>query len=135
MLAEASVAKGWGALALRAFRHFLASWPDAPLSEGVRQTVSQLEPSVENTLRAAPFPQAERFEMTCLHEEIRACLALGEYAEAAQHAERLLSLVPDFVSALNNLSQAYYCMGRGGEAVALSREALKRESEKFARTL
>ena len=60
-----------------------------------------------------------------LHEEARSLLEAGRYQEARQVAEQVLKRRPDFVPALNNISQTYFIEGRLSQATLYARRVLE----------
>jgi hypothetical protein len=107
MLASGYLAAERPVLALQTFRRYIERWPDDPLIEGARETIVLLEPAVEDILRTAPFPADQKLELGAMHEEMLAGIEWGDYARVIQLGETLLQRSPGFVSAMNNMSQAY----------------------------
>ncbi|MBI3977555.1 MAG: tetratricopeptide repeat protein [Chloroflexi bacterium] len=115
--------------ALRTFRRFLDRWPNHPRAASARATVSDLEARVAELLADLGFFGDEATELAVLHEEARSLLEQGEYAQARRVSEQLLQRRPDFVSALNNISQTYAIEGNLDEAIATARRALDIDSD------
>lgn len=113
------------ASALWGFRRFLELWPNDPLAEGARETIAQIEPALDEMLSRSPFADHERVELAALHEEVLVCLFEGDFARAIRFGEQLLDRQPDFIPAMNNLSDAYFHIGKTDKAIALSRRALE----------
>jgi tetratricopeptide (TPR) repeat protein len=116
---------------LQAFRRFVAKWPDDPLAEGARESIGQLEPTVEELLKDSPFPKENRLALAAMHEDVLGSLAAGDYARVIRLCEQLLQRCPDFVPAMNNLTEAYFRSGRADEAIDMSRRVLQREPDNF----
>jgi tetratricopeptide (TPR) repeat protein len=130
-LAGGYLAAGRGASALLAFRRYVQRWPDDPLSCGARDEIAQLEAVVEEMLAGVPFPVAEKVDLAALHEGMLADLSLGEFGRVIELGQKLLARCPDFVPAMNNLSQAYWQTGRTAEAIAMSQRVLARDPENY----
>ncbi len=131
MLAGGYLAEACPTSALLAFRRYVMLWPDDPLAEGARESIAQLEPAVEELLRAAPFAKDEQLELSAMHEEVVASLALADHARAIEIGGRLWGRAPDFLPVMNNLSEAYFHLGRSLDAIAMSRRVLEREADNF----
>lgn len=125
MLAGANATCGNPVSATLGFRSFLERWPEDPLADGVRQTLTQLQPSLEIVLAKMPFTGDDRLELGALHEQVLTCLAAADDAGAIRLGEELLARSPEFVSVMNNLSEAYYRAGQPDAAMAKSRRVLQ----------
>jgi tetratricopeptide (TPR) repeat protein len=117
------------ACALRAFRRFVELWPNDPLADGARESIEQIEPAVDETLRDMPLTGDERLELAAIHEEMIACLAAGDCTRAIRIGEQLLARSAGFVPAMNNLSEAYFRTGQADNAVSMSRRALREQPD------
>jgi tetratricopeptide (TPR) repeat protein len=62
------------------------------------------------------------------HDQARALLEEGKFAEAVRILESIVSKNPDFLAARNNLALAYYYMGLFDKATATIREVLELEN-------
>ena len=113
------------ALAIRALEHFLRRWPDHERSADARQTLDQLHPALLSELAELELPDAEAFELAVLNEQVRLFLDHGRLPQGRQIAEKLLKRYPDFVPALNNLSQIHALQGDTRRAIELCRKALE----------
>ncbi|HEX5105900.1 MAG TPA: tetratricopeptide repeat protein, partial [Pirellulaceae bacterium] len=127
MFASACMCEARPASALLGFRRYVERWPDDPLAAGVRDSIAELEPLVEELLREAPFPAKQRLELAALHEETLAALGSGNYERCIEAGERLLARCPAFINVRNNLSQAYFLLGRTEQALAASRAVLRQQ--------
>lgn len=131
MLAAGYMSDARGVSALNAFRRFVAKWPNDPLAEGARESMAQLEPVVEEMLKDTPFPKERRLKLAALHEDVLGSLAVGDFARVIRLCQELLEHCPDFLPALNNLTEAYFRSGRMDEAIGTSRRVLESEPENF----
>lgn len=129
MLAAAYTGAARAVSALQTFRRFVAQWPEDPLAEGARQSIAQLEPAVEELLKDAPFPKERRLTLAAMHEDVLGSLASGDYTRVIRLCEDLLQRCPEFVPAMNNLTEAYFRSGRMDEAIGMSQRVLEREPE------
>jgi tetratricopeptide (TPR) repeat protein len=112
------------ALALRAFRRFLDRWPDHARAAEARATVTDLERLLAQELPGMGLSGDDALELAALHEEARYLLEHEHYAQGRAVAEQLLRRQPDFVPALNNISQTYAMEGRFDQAIATARRVL-----------
>jgi tetratricopeptide (TPR) repeat protein len=129
MLAGGFAANAQLASALVAFRHFVDRWPNDPLADGARQSIARLEPAVAELLQEFSLTGKGGLETMVLNEEMLGCLATGDYRGTIQAGEKLLSLNPNFVPALNNLSEAYFRTGQLDAAIGVSRRILREQPE------
>jgi tetratricopeptide (TPR) repeat protein len=111
-------------LALRTFRRFLERWPEHARAEEVRATVADLEASLDDLLADANLAGDDAEELAALHERTRSLLEGGRLAEGRAAAERLLARRPDYVPALNNLSQIQAIEGHFEQAIATAGRVL-----------
>jgi tetratricopeptide (TPR) repeat protein len=131
MLAGGYLNNAQMACALRLFRRIVERWPDDPLTDGARQMIAQLEPAVTDLLGGLPFAGDDAIESACLHEEVIAALAAGDYARAVTCGERLLARCPNFAPAINNLSEVYFHTGQTTKAFALAQQVLEQQPDNF----
>ena len=136
MLADGYLNDARPASALRAFRRFLDHWPDDSFADGARETVAQLEPVVDEMLEDISFPDVpgpkdNRLDLAAMHEEMRVCLSAAEHEQVVVLGERLLSRIPQFVPAMNNLGEGYFWTGRTDKAVAIARRVLDVDPDNF----
>jgi tetratricopeptide (TPR) repeat protein len=131
MLASGYLATGRAVSALLAFRCFLDRWPNSPLADGAHKSLATLTPVVDEILRDVPFPEGEKLELAAIHEEMTGCLSASEQHRVIELGERLLARVPQFVPAMNNMSQAYFLMGRAEKATSMARRVLELDPENF----
>ncbi|HXG92785.1 MAG TPA: tetratricopeptide repeat protein [Blastocatellia bacterium] len=111
-------------LALRMFRRFVDRFPDHPAAGEVRESAARIEEGTREMLSELGLTGEDAFEIAAMHEEINALLAHGKHAQAHRIAERLLERKPDFVPALNNLSQLHFIEGRINDAIQAAERAL-----------
>jgi tetratricopeptide (TPR) repeat protein len=131
MLAGSCMANAYPALALRTFRRFLERWPEDPRNDEVRQTVADLEETLDELLQGTGLTGDDRFESAALHEEVQSLLYRGEFAEVQRIADQLLDRYPDFVAPQNNAAEACFRQGEIDQAVARTRRALQRDPDNY----
>lgn len=113
------------ALSLRTFRQFLERWPDDEKAEDARRNVAALETKMSELLPQLGEAGEEGLEIAEMHEETQSALEHGDYARGRKVGERLLNKRPDFIPALNNLSQIYFVEGEPEEAIAAAGRVLE----------
>jgi len=118
-------------LALNEFTRYLRRWPHDVMAPYVRETIAELQERVEEFLSDLPFPPDQRLELAALHEEVQSALHQGEFARTIELAQRLIRRVPDFLPAINNMSQAYFQLGQTEQAIACCRQVLERDSDNY----
>jgi tetratricopeptide (TPR) repeat protein len=129
MLAGGYLSDARIASALRAFRRFVELRPNDPLADGARESIEQIEPVVDQLLQDLALTGDDRLEFLAMHEEMMACLALGDDTRTVRIGEQLLARGADFIPAINNLSEAYFRTGQADKAVAMSRRLLRAEPD------
>lgn len=115
-------------MALQIFRQALELEPNHELASQVRETVSRLEPMLQETLSEIGLREEEGLEIALLHERGQAYLEQGEYGAAREAEEKVLEQYPEMVSARNNLSLLSWMEGDGEGAMATAKEVLERDS-------
>lgn len=111
-------------LALPAFHQALERWPDHRAAAQARQTVADLEVALLTSLAEMHLTGDDAWEIAAWHEEVQSFLEQGKYARARQKAEQILSRHPQFVAALNNISESYFLEGQLDQAIAASQRVL-----------
>lgn len=119
------------ALALRAFRNFLARHPSHPRAAEIRKTTADLEAKMDDILAEAGIAGEDRLEISALHEQTLALLQYGKFPQARQVAHQLLARRPDFAPVLNNLSQCYFAEGQLAPAIATARRVIEFDPVNF----
>ena len=117
------------ALALRSFQDALRRWPAHPKAEIARKEIPRLEDILREDTASLNLSEDQAFDLVLQHDELRYCLAHGEYRQARRVAEKLLGSFPGFVPALNNLSQVYAVDGELAQAIRTSQRVLEIEPE------
>ncbi|MBI4494055.1 MAG: tetratricopeptide repeat protein [Chloroflexi bacterium] len=110
--------------ALRTFRRFLEHWPDHERASRARATVADLEAEVSTILAELGLSGEDGPELAAMHEQAQALVEQGQYARARAVAEQVVRRRPDFVPALNNLSQLHAIEGQLGQAIATAQRVL-----------
>lgn len=111
-------------LALRAFQDFLRRWTDDPRVGEARQNISQLERIIREQIQETGLPDEQARDLLLQQEEMRYFLDHGLLQQGRQAAEKLLRRFPDFIPALNNLSQIYAVEGDFARGIELSQRVL-----------
>lgn len=119
------------ASALLAFRRFLNRWSTHERAADVRKTVADLEPQIGEFLSSAGFSSEDGLETAALHEASLALLDQGKYGQARHKAEELLKRYPNFVPALNNVSQTYFAEGLLDRAISMADRVLALDPDNF----
>ena len=89
-LAGAYMVNGRPALAIRAFQEALRRWPDHPKAAIAREDIPRLENALREQTAGLNLDEAQAFDLIAQNDELRYCLAHGEYRKARQAAENLL---------------------------------------------
>lgn len=118
-------------LAMRTFREYLQRWPEHPRAGESRQAMDDLEASMDDTLAEMGLHGERGRELGTLHEEARALIDLGKYAEARRIEERVLAAKADFPPALNNISLTYGAEGDLGRAISTAQQVLRLAPDNF----
>jgi tetratricopeptide (TPR) repeat protein len=130
-LAQAYLADSRLALARHTYLRFIERWPDERNVEYARATAQAIEAELERTLSKNDWPVEDKYEVTELHEESQVLMEQGQIAQAREVAERLLERLPDYVPAINNLSQIHYLDNRPADAIATAERALEIDPQDF----
>ncbi|MCI0389566.1 MAG: tetratricopeptide repeat protein [Acidobacteria bacterium] len=130
-LAQAYLMKERLALARRAYLHFLERWPDEEGAEHARSALRVMEPDLERMVAIINLPGEERYDAVELHEEAQVLMEQGQMAQAIATTGKLLERMPDFVPALNNLSQMQHLDNHPAEAIATAERALEIDPQNF----
>jgi tetratricopeptide (TPR) repeat protein len=124
VVASARLLTQHSALAVRALRRFLALYPSHERAGETREMLAKLEPVLLQDLSAIGLTGADGLALAALHEEGLVALERGDYAQARALEERVLQAKPDFVPALNNISQGYALANDMAGAIAAARRVL-----------
>jgi Flp pilus assembly protein TadD len=111
-------------LALRAFQEFLHHWPGHPAANDARKAVVALEKQVRELIKETGLDEQAAEKLLVQHEELRFCLANGQFQQGQRIAEKLLRLHPNFIPALNNLGQIYAALGEINQAIEMGQQVL-----------
>jgi len=129
MLAGAYLMNLMPLLALRTFHRFLDRWPDHPRADETRKTVADLQSNLDAHLAGLQMTGPDAMEVATLHEEVRSLLGQAKCSEARRTAEEVLRRRPNFLAALNNISQAYAAEGQMEQAIATAHRTLESDAE------
>lgn len=118
-------------LARRVFLQFLERWPDGKEARFAREALRMMEPDLKRILTMIALPDGDRYEAAELHEEAQVLMEQGQIAQAIATVGKLLERLPDFVPALNNLSQMQHLDNRPAEAIATAERVLEIDPQNF----
>ena len=110
---------------------FLQNFPDHERAAEVRQSISKIETGLTDLLTDLGTTGAAGFALGDLHDRLRAASELGDFAGARQIGRQLLDQYPEFVPALNNLSQIEFVEGNSEQALAYTRRVLSLQPDNF----
>lgn len=119
------------ALALRTFRRFLDLYPDDEDAEEMHAMVIEVEAELKAFWASVGVTDEEGFDLGVLHEEAQSFMAQGKFKQARECAEQLIKRRPDFVPALNNLSQIHQLEGNSEQAIAAARRVLELDANNY----
>lgn len=114
-------------LAIKELEYFLRRWPDHQQAGEARQLLDKLRSGLLVEATRLQLTEDEAFDLGYQNDEVRFLLEHGQNAQGRQAAERLLKRYPDFVPALNNLSQLYAQAGELQAAIDLAYRVLDNE--------
>jgi len=129
MLAGGHMANLRPVMALSAFQRFLQRWPDHERAQDACETVADLKERLPSILTEMGLTDSDGFDVAVLHEEAQFCLDQGNWDGARQLEEQILERHPDFIPALNNLSQIHWVEGRLDQAVASAEQVIGLEQD------
>lgn len=130
-LAQAYAMNGHFALARRSYLQFLRRWPNDAGDERAGEMLRMLEPELERVIAVINLTGEDKYEAAELHEESQVLMAQGQTAQARATAGKLLERLPDFIPALNNLSQMQYLDNQIGDAIATAERVLELDPQNF----
>jgi tetratricopeptide (TPR) repeat protein len=130
-LAQAYLLCGRMALARREYQRYLERWPGGADVEHAREALERIEPELDRMLATVGLVGEDRYELAALHEDSQVLMGQGQMTQARETAEELLRRQPDFIPALNNLSQIYFLDRRTGEAIAAAERVLEIAPQNF----
>lgn len=119
-------------LALQTFRRCLECWPEHERVPDARKAVAKLEAAFKDLLSDMGLANEKTaVEVAALHERVQIEMGRGNYRTARAAVESLLTQLPNFVPALNNLSMIDGFEGKSDRAIAIARQVLEIEPENF----
>ncbi|MBO0856930.1 MAG: tetratricopeptide repeat protein [Chloracidobacterium sp.] len=130
-LADAYLINERLSLARRVYLQFLERWPEGEEANVARAALGRIEPVLEGFLAKIPLTGDDRYVVAELHEESQILMEQGQIARAIATVGKLLELRPDFVPALNNLSQTLHLDNRRAEAIATAERVLEIDPQNF----
>lgn len=130
-LAGAYAINLYPALAVQTFRQFLERYPSHSKARGARQSLVELEATLDKILSTQGLAGADRFELAMLHDRIGIALDTGDFAQGRKAAQLLFSRAPTFIPAHNNLSLMDFAQGKPQQAIERARYVLTLEPDNF----
>ena len=118
-------------MALRTLRRFVERFPEDERAAQARDDIVNLEPKVAEMVTGTGLVGENAEEAAVLFEQSRSLMDRGKYAESRQKAEAVLRLYPDFVPAINNLSQMCAVEGDFDDATTFAERVLALDEENF----
>jgi predicted Zn-dependent protease len=116
--ATTSMFNGFAGIAMAEFIELLHRWPDDDSVSEVDKLMRVLTEEVEKRIRFAKFPEgAEGLRLQVLHEESLDALQRHRFDSTIAKCKELISVVPEFCSARNNLALACFHAGRHADAI------------------
>ncbi|MCT7952359.1 tetratricopeptide repeat protein [Ancylothrix sp. C2] len=112
-------------LALQTFRRFVETWPQHKKAEEVRETIRELETKTTEIITDLGLTGPDAIEIATLHEKAHGFLELNKYLEAREIEQKILEMCPDFVQAINNISQTYWMEGNLQKAIESCQKVLQ----------
>ena len=120
------------ALSYRGFRDFLKKFPADEKSAAAAEMMEMAEKDLRRNVAAFDFPAGdEGVELACLHEEAQVLISRHQFEEAQEKSEKLISRLPDFVPAYNNLSLILFMDGEAEKAFETAKKVLAKQPENF----
>jgi tetratricopeptide (TPR) repeat protein len=134
-LANAYMVNLFPAIAIQTYRRFLARHPNDPDADQARKDLALLESNMGQILselfEEMNLSEEEGLALAAQNDQVRALFETNQFSEARQAAKRLLEHYPDFIPALNNLSQLDFFDGQIEQAIATARRVLALEPDNF----
>lgn len=112
-------------LALQTFRKFVETWPQHKKVENVRETIREMESKTTEIITDLGLTGPDAAEIATLHEKAGGLLEINKYLEARKIEEKILEMRPDFVPALNNISQTYWMEGNLKKSIETCQKVLQ----------
>ncbi|MFN3762002.1 MAG: tetratricopeptide repeat protein [Anaerolineae bacterium] len=128
-LASVCPVMGFPAFALQLYRQFLKRWPKHEMAAEARERIGQLEEFLKTFISESSFPVDP--DILALHDEMRLCMMVGDYANGRKIARKLLAKSPHFAPAFNNLSLISWIEGDLEEAVQTAQKVLDIDPQNF----
>lgn len=133
LLALASVyaANMHPSLAVPTFRRFLERYPSHPNAGDARERLAELETMLDTLLPGMGLTGPDRLELAALHDRVGIALNSGDFAQGRRVAQQLLSRLPTFIPAHNNLSLMDFAEGKLQSAVERAHHVLTLEPDNY----
>ncbi len=120
------------ALAHRGFDEFCKKFPDDENIAEAAELGEMAGKDLQLNLAEFDFPAGdEGVDLACLHEESQILMQQHKFDEARAKAEKVISRMPDFVPAYNNLSLVLFMDGEAEAAAEMARKVLAKQPENF----
>lgn len=107
-----------------ALAQYMEKDPDGPYIAEAEEMMELLGLELNRTARAGP---PEGADVWFEHDQARALLEAGKFAEAAERLERIVGKRPDLLAARNNLALSYFYMGEYEKSLGQIRTVLRKD--------
>lgn len=130
-LAGAYMANVRPMLALQTFRRFIEIWPQHKRTQNVQETIEKLETTTREIITNLGLTGPDAMKIATLHEKAGGLLELNKYLEAREIEHKILEMCPDFVQAINNISQTYWMEGNLEKAIETCQQVLQIKPQNY----
>jgi tetratricopeptide (TPR) repeat protein len=118
-------------LALQVLQDFCDKFPNHSEISEAKETIKEIKITVPQLLQDYKLEKEKVLEIGKLAEQGRFLFEIGEYDQAKNFFQDLITLAPTFLPALNNQSIILSREGKLTEAIALAQKVLEQEQNNF----
>ncbi|WP_204104430.1 MULTISPECIES: tetratricopeptide repeat protein [Spirulina sp. CCY15215] len=119
-------------LALETFRAIVEKFPNCEDTKEAEGALAELKDIIAKIVKELDLEVNDRTEkILILHEKTLSALAANNFAETQKYAQQLLEIEPNFASALNNLSFAYWYDNQPEAAIEVTEHCLETNPDSF----
>ncbi|MGC1245843.1 MAG: tetratricopeptide repeat protein [Spirulinaceae cyanobacterium] len=118
-------------MAVGAFKEFLQAYPDDEKAQEIKQTVVNIENTLEELIKEMGLSGENGRDLALLHEQAMSALERGELPKARQLEEQILVHQPDFAPAHNNISLSYWAENNTPQAIQAAQNVLDKDPDNF----
>lgn len=112
-------------------QRFVQTFPDHERAAEVRQSLADMRESLIKLTAELGVEGEAGFALGLLQDRLRAEVELGDFTQARKIGTELLAQYPEFVPALNNLSQIEFYEGEYEKALEYARRVLTLQPDNF----